>query len=461
MSTFDRPPPRRLPSPGLPSVRSASRRSASTRSSSTRSATAALNSRRRLIQGLVATGAVGPFLAACARTEETGFTPNVPTTVPSISDTDRSEAGRRTTGAVDGRVLVVVDLQGGNDGLSMVVPASSDQYYDLRPELAIEDPLGLDDEVGLHPGLRRLHSRGIGVVEGVGPVDGDLSHFSMSARWERGDVKGTNALRTGFLGRLADTLDDGSPLVGASLAGPTPTMTNQHAATLSIGGRDDLWFLQPTDWDEATAFQDGLRRLGSDREGRAGLVGQTYEQLLDLAAALPSDDAEEIDWDQPMLSEGGDLGHQLFLAADLLEADLGLRIVYTGIGGFDTHDDHAWQHPQLMGELDAAIDGFLSRMDAAGRGNEVLVATTSEFGRRVPENGRGLDHGSASTMLLAGAIEAGRLGEPPPLDDLDDDGNLRVTTTFDRYLATLADSWLGIEAASVLPDDPEVLPAFR
>ena len=257
--------------------------------------------------------------------------------------------------------------------------------------------------------------------------------------------------------RIADTLDDGSPLVGASTAGPTPFLTNATAATLSLGGRNDLWFLQPSDWTEASAFQSGLRRLGAERSGMADLIGQSYEQLLELAAELPTDGDDDIDWDQPMLAEGGDLGQQLHLAADLIDADLGMRVVYTSIGGFDTHDDHEWQHPQLMAQVDAAIDGFLGRVDDAGRSDDVLVATISEFGRRVPENGRGLDHGSASTMLLAGAVDAGRYGEAPSIDDLDDDDNLRVTTPFDRYLGTLAQTWLGVEAASVLPSAPELL----
>lgn len=416
--------------------------------------------RRRLVQSLVAAGASAPLIAACTKTEEAAFTPNVPTstaTFGSEGDAQPEATGRRLDGAVDSRILVLVDLQGGNDGLSTVVPAGSGRYYDLRPDLGVQDALEIDDEVGLHPNLARLHARGVATVEGVGPVDGDLSHFAMAARWERGDVNGQHSLRTGFLGRLADTLDDGSPLVGASMGGPTSWLTNATAATLSLGGRGDLWFLQPTDWNEAAAFQAGLRRLGENREGRAGLISQSHTQLLDLAAALPDESDDEIDWEQPMLAEGGELGQQLFLAADLIEADLGMRIVYARLGGFDTHDDHMYAHPQLMGQLDAAIDGFLGRMDDAGRAEDVLVATTSEFGRRVPENGRGLDHGSASTMLLAGAVPTGRFGEPPSIDDLDEDDNLRVTVPFDRYLGTLAESWLGVEAASVLPSEPDVL----
>jgi uncharacterized protein (DUF1501 family) len=92
--------------------------------------------------------------------------------------------------------------------------------------------------------------------------------------------------------------------------------------------------------------------------------------------------------------------------------------------------------------------------------DRVLVATTSEFGRRVSENGSGLDHGAASSMLVVGPVKAGRAGDPSPLGDLDGNGNLRTTVPFDRYLATLSQEWLGVEAGSILPEAPQPLDIF-
>ncbi|MEZ5228099.1 MAG: DUF1501 domain-containing protein [Acidimicrobiales bacterium] len=126
--------------------------------------------------------------------------------------------------------------------------------------------------------------------------------------------------------------------------------------------------------------------------------------------------------------------------------------MYVGYGDFDTHVGHQWKQQDNLQRLDAALDGFLRRIDEAGASDRVLVATVSEFGRRVEEHDGGLDHGSASTMLLAGPLHARQAGERPDLGDLDDDGNLRTTVPFDRYLATLAEEWLGVEAASVLPE---------
>lgn len=427
-------------------------------------------SRRRFLQSLGAVGAVtagGGALFAASRSNADEAPPNA----LGVELSDRSggaltedaagPTGRLLPGAVENRVLVIVDLQGGNDGLSTLVPAGAGRYYDLRPSLAVPDDevLALDDEVGLHPSLERLHRRGITTVEGVGPVDGDLSHFAMTERWERGDVTGEHNVRTGFLGRLTDAVDDGSPLVGASLRGPTAHLITNRAATMALTGPDDLWYLKPDDWSEVMAFQEGLQRFGpfpdNDLSQR---VVDSYADLSALATDLGADDeSNEIDWDDPMISDGGQLGQNLHFAADLIAADVGLRVVYAADGDYDTHQNHQWRQADNLSRLDAAVDGFLDRADDLGFADRVLVATISEFGRRVPENDSGLDHGSASTMLLAGPVGNRRLGQRPDIEDLDEDDNLRVSIGFDRYLGGLAQDWLGVEAASVLPGETEPL----
>lgn len=419
-------------------------------------------SRRRFIEHLMAAGAVtagGSLLAACSRPTEGGaLRANTTTTAAQTAP-----KGNVLPGAVEGRVLVIVDLLGGNDGLSTLVPAGDPNYYDLRPNLAVPDTdvLALDDEVGLHPSLAGLHARGITTIEGVGPVDGDMSHFAMTERWQRGDAAGKANQRTGFLGRLTDALDDGSPLVGVSLGGPSPHLTNEAATTMSLDGANDLWFLEPTDWSNAIAYQDGLAALDGGDDPLASLVTSSYDQLSDLAAEIAATGGgSEIDWELPMIQDGGGLGQQLHLAADLVAADVGVKVIYASTGSFDTHSGHQWQQEANLSQVDAAVDGFLGRAEELGFDDQVLVATISEFGRRVEENGNGLDHGSASTMLLAGPVENARLGERSPLDSLDEDGNLQVNIGFDRYLATLAEEWLGVEAASVLPDSPEPLGIF-
>ncbi len=402
-----------------------------------------------LLTGALAAG--GSALAACSLGSSS---PGSGSAAPGAGS---SPAGRLTPGAVDGRILVLIDLQGGNDGLSTLIPYADGRYHDLRPNIAVaaEDVLSIDDEVGLHPSLAQLHQWGVATVEGVGPIDGDLSHFTMADRWQRGDVDGTDhRFRTGFLGRLADAVDDGSPLVGASMAGFTPYLINEQAATMSLSDPGALWMLQQSGWEEMDTF--GRQLAAFDDVAEAAPLTTSYRRLIDLADRLDGGD-DEVDWDDPMLADGGDLGWQLAVAADLLTADVGTKVIYAATGDYDTHADHAYRQLENLGRVDAAVGGFLRRMDDAGLADRVLVATVSEFGRRVPENDSGLDHGQASTMLLAGAGLGGRLGEPHDLGDLDEGDNLRTTIGFDRYLASLAEDWLGVEAVSVLAGEPEPL----
>jgi len=422
--------------------------------------------RRLFLQRMAKVGAgaaVAPWVASCARTPVATALPfrtrELPPPMPEVTTPTLA------TSHIAGRILVIVDLDGGNDGLSMVPPVGSPGYHDLRPQLAHNDVdvLSLDDRLGLSPRLQRLYSRGVTTVEGVGPIDGDQSHFAMSARWQQGDVTGDGLLRSGYLGRLADALATDSPLTGVSLAGPSPYFANSFAPTMSLDGPDDLWFLKPTDWEELQAFQTSMGMFAGTKDGHtmsqtlSALVPEGYDQLLDLGSRLTTLGEEDIDWDSPMLSEGAELGEQLWGAAELIDADVGVRVVYTSLGGFDTHQDHQWTHDDLMGSLDAAVGGFLDRADELGFGDRVTVATVSEFGRRVRENESGLDHGSGSTMLVVGPTTGNQLGTATDFNDLDPYGNIRVTTGFDDYLGSLAEEWLGIDAESVLPNQPTLL----
>ncbi len=410
-------------------------------------------SRRVFLQRLAVLGAAsasGTLLAGCTKSSDSQAQTGIG---GSDNAAEELATGVLTANHVDGRVLVIVNLEGGNDGPSTVVPAGSSAYYSARPRLAIEEGevLTVNDRIGLNPNLARLHERGVTIIEGVGPSEGDLSHFAMAERWALGDVNGTAKFRTGFGGRLTDALHQGSPVTGITMSGSSPFLYSQTAPGLALSGPGDLDFLRPADWDELLAFQEALGSFGE------GLVPDAYEQLLDLGQRLASVEEQEIDWEHPIIQEGGSLGQQLWGASDIIKADLGTRVIYTEIGGFDTHEGHEYQHGALLSRMDAAIDGFLELAEEGGFADRVVIATTSEFGRRLRENDGGLDHGSASTMLVAGAIEPQILGEPSDLDDLDDDGNLRVTVGFDRYLGSLAEEWLGVEAASVLASEPELL----
>lgn len=360
-----------------------------------------------------------------------------------------------STAPVATRQLVVIDMAGGNDGLSMVPPIGSGTYHDLRPRTALEDAdiLALTGSVGMHPSLTKLHTRGVGIVLGVGLTKPDLSHFESLRRWWAGDRTSQQLTTTGFLGRLCDQIGDDSAAVGISLGyGPSPALISESASTLSMNPYSDGDF--PGFWNVGmdAAWEAGWRNmceLTDPSEAvpfRSARKGGAYAIKFadDVAANLPPGAAG-----YPQT----DLGTQLGLAARLLAADAGVRVVHVPFfGDFDTHDDHLTRHARLMGQLDDALDRFLDDLADRGIADRVIVATTSEFGRRVPDNAsNGLDHGAASFVMLAGApVTTGLYGTYPNLGSLDNDDNLKATVDLWDYYATLSQAWLGVAAVDVL-----------
>ncbi len=438
-----------------------------------------LITRRRILQGLLAGGAVGygtwrtmfnqppaPVSSLASARVDTSVLEVAPTTggeevqtlAADVTDLwgkfASSERTLLTAAPVDQRILVVIELEGGNDGLSTVIPYANGTYYDRRPNLAIagEEVLALDAEVGLNPGLIDLSQRQMAVVEGVGPTEGNLSHFEMVERWAYGAPGGASARRSGFLARIADRLNVGG-ITGLSVAGHTPRFSAAEASTLALNNLNQLKVLTKNDWIYPL-YRSGLTSITGGPV--AATLNETWSDLFAIGRSI-SGDIERHDGDSPIVKNGGGLGRQLAMAAEMIKAGIGIRVVHAQMGGFDTHDGHRGRHERLMGQLNGAVAGFLDLMDQAGLADRVLVATTSEFGRRVTENSSGLDHGSASSMLLFGPVPKVRYGEPSPLGDLDRNGNLKTTVTFDRYLATLAQDWLGVESGSVLDGAPTPL----
>jgi uncharacterized protein (DUF1501 family) len=428
--------------------------------------------RRRFIQGLLASGAIG--YAAFGRANPLGRSDSSVAGLAATSDGQPvlvvdadsvaalgSEAEPLpedrpllTPAPLDQRVLVLIELDGGNDGPSTVVPYASGTYYDLRPNLAVpaEEVHQIDDQVGLAPGLSRIARRQFMTVEGVGPVEGTLSHFEMTRRWNEGDMLGQGGQRSGFLARLVDAVDTGATVTGLSVGGHSPRLDSVVASTLTFDDVNQLRVLTNPDW-----MFPLYRSAMSSFSG--GPVAQTVAASWQTLGQVGGSIRGSIDYDKDKLKieDGGDLGRQLALAAEMIKADIGIRVIHAKLGGFDTHDGHNWRHSDLMQKLDVAVDGFLRLLDDAGLEDRVLVATSSEFGRRGKENGNGLDHGAASSMLLIGPVTPGRAGDPSPLNDLDSRGNLRTTIPFDRYLASLAQDWLGVDPAAILPGSPQAL----
>ncbi len=169
----------------------------------------------------------------------------------------------------------------------------------------------------------------------------------------------------------------------------------------------------------------------------------------------------------PFNAQGGadnltSLQGKLDLIARLIQKGLGTRIYYVQLAGFDTHADQAKTHGELMGELSSSIGSFFKAIGEGEAADRVALMTYSEFGRRVKENGsRGTDHGSGSSMFVAGKkVAGGLIGKHPSISDLAD-GDLRYHTDFRRVYASLLEDWLGVDSRMVLGDAFEKLPLIE
>lgn len=410
--------------------------------------------RRRFLRGLALGGGAtvlgSGVLGACGRgpTDDegaSGWSRSVPADAAATTAAAAAPAG---AAALADRTLVLIELQGGNDGLDTVVPVGDPRYLDLRGDLAValDQTLAIDDEVGLNPMLAGLHARGIAVVEGVGMVSPDLSHFESSRRWWQGDMTGTGTDDTGFLGRLCDALAGDEPVTGLAIGeASSPFLRSRRAVTLGMTDLHGTGWLSSDD-PYVLAARAGLdTMIGAGGSGLDATVRANTARALDfvdVVAGLPEHETDHY--------PDGYLSESLRACARLLGSGLGIRVLHVAWGDFDTHTDHRGNHDYQLQQLDAAVSAFCLDLEDLGLADSTLIATASEFGRRPAANAGGTDHGTASCMLLAGPVAAGRHGEAPSLGDLDDDGNLKATVTMDEYYATLCEEWFGVPTDEVL-----------
>ncbi len=343
----------------------------------------------------------------------------------------------------DDRILVVLELSGGNDGLNTVVPYGDDAYYRLRPEIGIRaDQLRrLDDHYGFNPGLagfEQLWKDGqLAIVHGCGYEQPSFSHFSAMAYWHTGvPVRGDDY---GWVGRLADQL---SPQ-------PAPNLLINIDATQSLAVKSRLHtpvvFDDPEDFMRQGWPQERhlLDTLAADTTANSSLA-----YLNDVARGARDASALVRDaWQRyrtPM--DYGINGLGLAKVAACVAAGLPTRLYYTAYrnNAFDTHVQQVQLHQRLLTYTADAVLAFMRDMERLGQADRVAMLVFSEFGRRPKENANlGTDHGTANPMYLIGkGVRGGHYGQAPSLTDLSD-GNLIHTMDFRRVYATAITEWLG------------------
>lgn len=359
-------------------------------------------------------------------------------------------------------VLVVVELAGGNDGLNTVIPFENGLYYKNRPTIGVpkEQVHRLSDQVGLHPNMASaaelFKSGKLAIVQGVGYPEPNRSHFRSMEIWHTASTA-TKVPTSGWLGRVLDerfSPGDEDQVRGLACTGNLPQaflaekthvpvvqqLENFAAVPGEGAAKEKLLKKLSTSQGAGNGSQDSGKNVVDFLRRQSETVYRTAERLRDAAAKYKSD-----------VMYPGDLGQQLRRAAQVISADLGVRLFFCSQGGYDTHSNQAAGHPFLLGELSDSLAAFQKDLEQLKVADKVIVMVFSEFGRRVDENAsRGTDHGAGSHMLLAGSkVKGGLAGSYPSLEKLGD-GDLIHSVDFRSVYATLLDKWLGCPAEKLL-----------
>jgi uncharacterized protein (DUF1501 family) len=403
-------------------------------------------SRRQFLQavGLGAAGAVGAAMLPAVDALAGGFGVEVTPIAP------------------DAGVLVLVTLYGGNDGLNTIVPYTNGTYYDGRGELAIapEACLPIDDVFAFNPALPTLHQMWtegrVAAVHGVGYNPTNRSHFSSMANWMSGRFGPPN-YSTGWIGRWLDTLpSDQAQLAVAEVGISLPL----HLRCASGDRRPNAIPTAPV-----------LIHPGLPSRLRTGLLamnpgGSVTERgalgdAIAAATAATVQLADDVDVAYPPTQVSNGFVGAMTIAARLINANLGVRVLSVSLDGFDTHHGQPGVHPGLLAQLDAGLAALFHTLDPAWS-SSVTVATLSEFGRTPHANASaGTDHGSSNTHFLIGAnVRGGHHGEAPRLGVLDRNRLTIPNLDYRALYANLLADWLGADGSAIVGGSAEPLGLF-
>jgi uncharacterized protein (DUF1501 family) len=373
---------------------------------------------------------------------------------------------------VNDKVLVMIQLAGGNDGLQTVIPLHDQTYRDLRPLLgkSADEALPISSDFGLNKnlkGTKALFDQGkVAIVQGVGYSKPSFSHFDSIRVWETADPD--RRQQDGWLGKtIAQNYDSaGHPLVGCA-CGTTgvPGALRDLEATLTVVNTQQSFKFNGGD--------DMERSVGALYTGTPGIYGALFDTAVTTArdtvaqlrtsASAYQPKAQYSDDAKLVFSSKNQLSAALQLAAELIVTGTGVKILHVTLGGFDTHYTQQQRHDDLMGYLDQAISAFYADLAGHGMSDRVLIATWSEFGRRPRENAStGTDHGTAAPVFLIGdSVKGGIVGSLPSLTKLDPSGNLGYDVDFRSVYQEILDTHLGVDPKEVFSQTFEKLSVLK
>ncbi len=341
------------------------------------------------------------------------------------------------------RIVVLVELEGGNDGLNTVIPYQDPHYYELRGTLAVpkEEVLALDERLGLHPKLSKLKEiwdeEELAIVLGVGYPDPNRSHFRSIDIWTTASGSG-RYLSKGWIGRLFETHK-----VPGSFFSDSLTVGNDDTKPFTAPGMNNIVFDSPQSFLEKAG--DVAHIEGRFEDAMLSHIVNTQNDLADAVQKMKRsmENPEPIKTEFPKTKFGKKLENIAFLLKNGIKAP----VFKVALGSFDTHQNQAPTHERLLEEFSDALRAFKEGLIETGHWDKTVIMTYSEFGRRPAANAsNGTDHGTAAPhFMLGGKVKGGFYSKQPSLTDLDSNGDLKYTTDYRSLYRTIVKRWWGIE----------------
>lgn len=367
--------------------------------------------------------------------------------------------------SVQDRILILIELKGGNDGLNTVLPYADSAYYAMRNTIGIksEELIKLDEKVALHPDLKAMlpfwEKNELAIVQGVGYPQANLSHFRSIEIWETAsksseylsDGWATRAMQAGLAAKAKFTAE--GVLIGMNEFGPL-------AGAKAVSLNDPVAFVN----------QSKIARA-SDLTGNKYNAALTYLLKVENEILTAADGLKADKYAFTTVFPQGQFGNGVAAAAQVVASQNnkivanagGVPVICLTLGSFDTHQNQLSSHANLLRQLAEGMAALKSALTELGAWDRTLVMTFSEFGRRAKQNSSGgTDHGTAAPHFVAGgAVRGGLYGQAPDLSRLDSNQNVVHTTDFRQMYTTVAQQWWGVNAETVVRGKFETLKFLR
>jgi uncharacterized protein (DUF1501 family) len=370
----------------------------------------------------------------------------------------------------NGKILVLLQMNGGNDGLNTVIPFEDSVYYNKRPKIGIakDDVLKLNNLSGLNPAMapfKELYDTGkLSIVQNVGYENPNRSHFRSTDIW----LSASDANQFVYDGWMGRYLNQAYPEFPAEIP--------EHPMAVQLGSVESMLLQSPLGsmsvvFENPTLFQQLVSGSKADMDPPpATVAGEELKFLKQIAAQsvqYASVIKETADKSKNLVTyPNTNLGRQLAIVAELISGGMLTPVYLTTIGGFDTHANQLTAQANLLKQVTEAVAAFQSDIEQLGVADNVVLMTFSEFGRRLNENGSlGTDHGTAAPLFVIGkSVKGGFIGTNPNLNKLDNSGDIIYQHDYRQIYTTILQDHLGlndVSAQAVLGKSFDKLDLFR